>query len=317
MKKTTAAIAASSIGVLAAGGAAAAPATAMPADDCTTVSQHTVTTGTLDADWYMDCVPQYGFGKAEFTIESTDLDFPEGLNLENATATSNVPETAGAYFGTTLEDGAFESLGMLDGASATSHGYRSYFVRLIDSVGSVPLTSIPTATCTGAFTHAYAINFAATTTTFTQVVDGVTWTFPITYPAATQYAAFTPNTTTGAPSGAICMWTSGGAQYIPTSDDLWPGAALYLTHDNDGSTLLDFSTSARLNLGTYTGTHVAVAPDPDPEPEPEPGVAAPAPTTPYKLAATGVDVTAPVVAGGALALLGAGLLFARRRRAAR
>ena len=93
MKKSLAFVGASALGLVAAT-AAASPAMAIgdTTEPCTDMDAQVAATGNLTANWYQDCVPQYGLGKAEFTIVADEND-PSVAVPDEFVTLDQIPET--------------------------------------------------------------------------------------------------------------------------------------------------------------------------------------------------------------------------------
>ncbi|TPX00861.1 hypothetical protein FJ656_30585, partial [Schumannella luteola] len=111
MRKTTALLSAGTIGVVAVGAGAAAPAAAVVDTPCETFADHE-SIGDPSDNWYMECIPQYGLGKVEFTLDAPDSGFPDGFDPLTATR-SNSPDSSGvnpyfqgtgSFFGGSFDD---------------------------------------------------------------------------------------------------------------------------------------------------------------------------------------------------------------------
>jgi LPXTG-motif cell wall-anchored protein len=215
MKKSLAALGATVLGVTGALVASAAPAGAQPAPaplPCNTAVAHNVSRTAGDpsaADWYMDCIPQYGMGKAEFTTSAPSGEtFPAGYSLTDGkqTVTSSTPTAAQveAYFGTFYAQvhntssptytGAFINLTEdVSDSTATSQEYQ-------EAGGDAPMTVAFPITSVGKLTGGlpaacspdgetyqgeYVIHYAPVTTTFAEVIADKTYTTTVTLTAPT------------------------------------------------------------------------------------------------------------------------------------
>ena len=187
MKKTSAVIAVTTLGVVSAAAGVAAPAVADPVTTpCADITAH-VLADPLPDNWYMPCVPQYGLGKAEFTIEST-TDFPdEFLSLVDAsvTTTSTVDE---AVIGAYVQGGGPVPMvdpGPLLSETPTTQTYSARIVAPVTGVDVVAPVDLPAeivAQCdpTGWTTPIYRATYGSLSTTFAQTIDGVPWNFTVT-----------------------------------------------------------------------------------------------------------------------------------------
>jgi len=262
----------------------------------------------------MDCTPLYGVGKAEFTISSGDVDFPADFQTLDSTAVRSAATstTSGAAVDVYTSRPTSAPAGMMDlqapTTTATTQTYSSTVIVPIDRASLLRLDPVsPVGGCVGSvYNTAYSYATLATTTTFTQVAGGETWTYDITTPASTSYlylnlenaggtAAFDSTApqcaTDGTVAGTISVATP------PFGFTLVTGVKATNTF---GSTLSPFFGSSG-QLGTVS--RVAAAPAPAAV-EPAPG-----------LAATGTDVALPALLAAALLAAGASVtLLARRRR---
>jgi hypothetical protein len=206
VKKTIAAISASVLGIGGAVGAAASPASAVvPA--CSNSLQHEVNPTVSPTDsWYMECIPQYGMGKAEFTTTTDAANpFPDGYELDNGHQSVTSTPTASqvsAYFSAEATDagldptytGAFVDLSEDPTVStATSQVYDSadVFDGLAMTV-AYPIVAVGQATdglpaaCTpdgsgATYEGEYKVTFGPTTTHFSQTIDDVVHSVTVTY----------------------------------------------------------------------------------------------------------------------------------------
>jgi hypothetical protein len=328
LKKTIAAASAAFIGMV---GAVATGSSAQAADtvtvpgagnECTTSSQHTLS-ATADGTqgWYMDCVPQYGMGKAEFTITSENADhptrtFPTGFTLTDpstTTATTSDNETAiAAYFAPATFTGGFTEFTAQSATPDPTHtqGYDGFAAFPIVSVVHTDISHLPT-DCTSAsqtYTGVYAVNFKPVTTTFTKTINGVVWKYVVTSTPQTLFLGlnFAAGAFTDAPQ---CAATGTNDVFAPSAAD--PNFQT-ITHDNATLGLGGLDT-----VDPFVGTFL---------PNANLGVIAPAadPVTPTasgpSLALTGINAAPAEWLGGGL--IAAGLLFlglrfagfSRRRR---
>ena len=154
MKKRTAIIGSSLLGVAAAV-AVAAPASAVGptiSTPCTNVEQHTLGVDG-GANWYMDCIPQYGAGKTEFSIAASASDptatFPTGFEPltgsdVTTTATVDTPDGAAPYFDVTAPTKGFIQFGEdVADSTASVQEYDGLMLYRIASVQSIATTSLP------------------------------------------------------------------------------------------------------------------------------------------------------------------------------
>jgi hypothetical protein len=318
MKKTVAAIGASVLGLSGAVVAASAPASAAePA--CTNVSQHTVSaTADGSQDWYMDCIPQYGLGKAEFTITTTSPDgFPGGYDLSDGhqTVTSNVDTAAAAaYFGQNpaTAAGGFLNLGAASPATSTSETYgggdsSQHAIFPIASVGklatALPASCFPNTETPETYEGIYVVKFKPTTTTFTETIGGKTVTATVTATAAPLELGL--NFVGGALDSTAPLCAASGGVVLEADNAEATG---WSTLEMDEATLNSFMTQSldpsadgsTVDLGTFAAT----VGDPTVT---TPPTSTTTTTSEPSLAFTGVDPVPAGVTGGSL--LAAGLAF--------
>ncbi len=148
--------------------------------------------------YVLPCVPQFGLGKIEFTIDS-DHDLPQGFALEESLATAvtddfdiyDVVDYVGVNSGevSVQSPSAFQSIYRVDDRSdPTSATYQALLILPLESVDVVPLADLPAA-CTGTYTHAYRISAASRTTTLSGQTGLTAWSIPITVtPTPIQFA---------------------------------------------------------------------------------------------------------------------------------
>lgn len=189
MKTSTAMATASIMGV---GLATLSGAPAQAADvtvDCTSVSEHQPSATASADNWYMDCVPQYGLGKVEFTIDS-EVDFPDAfvpLNDPSVVSSSvNTGLAASTYFDATPPPAGFVSLSE-ESATPTTRVYGGSMMFAISSVSSILVSELPAACGIGPFTNAYRVEYLPATVTFTQTIDGQVWTYVVQYTPSPLY----------------------------------------------------------------------------------------------------------------------------------
>ncbi len=322
MRKTTALLSASTLGVVAVAAGAVAPASAdiITEPKCETFEDHlSDDLMAVDTDWYMECVPQYGLGKAEFTLEAPDSGLPDDFDLLTASRT-NSPDASGIapyyedFFGDTDEpldawinpieveesDPGVLRVGAMLVAPVSSVG------RLDEAPAAVgaacELESYPE----GTESITFVSNFAPVTTTFSFVgADGVTYEAPVTAtPDPTYYVFIEPSDADPeATEPIVCITDT--HQTASTESEEGPSVAFvglltvppYVWFEEivEGSDELP-------GLGSF---RFAAVDDGSAEPQPEP-----------ELAATGSENAVPLaIAAGVLGGLGALLFaFSRRRR---
>ena len=325
MKKTSAVVAVTTLGVASVAAGAAAPALADPVTTpCADVSEH-VLADPLPDNWYMPCVPQYGIGKAEFTIESSTA-FPDGfldLDDDGVTKTSAVdPAVIGAYLQT--DSLPMISAGTRISATPTTQTYSAQLVAPITGVDVVdPLDLDPAiaAECdpTGWTTPIYRATYGEVSTTFSQNIDGVAWDFTVhgTPPPSYFFLQFDPLAAVGFP---VLPWAV--PPVAPNSPFCVTDGEHTLAGSADDGGVIDVQDIMSIEAG-FVPPFAMLIPvdfiDPDADvPLPDLGTFALTPADP-QLAATGIDAAPYLISAGALG--GLGILFAvlgyRRRRAAR
>lgn len=183
MKKSMAVASASAmgLGMVALGGAGAA--TAAPVTElCTDATEHEYSTVELGDNWFMDCIPQYGMGKAEFSISSAEPLPPAFLPLDDpgvASVFSGNGPAAAAYFGDPSAPFGFVELNN----AGDPLQYTGKPIFPISAVGAIDPLTLPTS-CQGdtySYGNAYSVTYAPVAVTFTQVIDGVEWSVDVTY----------------------------------------------------------------------------------------------------------------------------------------
>jgi hypothetical protein len=317
MKKTVAAIGASVLGLSGAVVAASAPASAVE-PECTNVSQHVVSASADGSqNWYMDCVPQYGMGKAEFTITTTSPDtFPSGYSLTDGhqTVTSNVDSAAAdTYLGldSASTDGAFYRLDDLSD-STTSQTYGSASdtqegIFPVQSVGKLttplPAGCFPDTEAPETYEGAYVVTFKPTTTTFTETVNGQTYTATVkATPAPLELGL---NFSEGALDSSAPLCAVDGSS-VAQGDDSEDGAWGTISMDEAtlGSGIATFTLDPALSDVSDLGSFAVTVGDPTVT---TPPTSTTTTTSEPSLAFTGVDPVPAGVLGGSL--LAAGLAF--------
>lgn len=333
MKKSVALVGVSVLGlagaVSGATGVQAAPV--LPAL-CTNAGQHTLSaTATAGADWYMDCVPQYGLGKAEFTIHSSAAQLPTGfvaLNDPSVTVTSTTPPAPPAYFGS-APSGDFIGV-VKQSEDASSQTYSAHYVAPVLGVAPILPSALPTG-CNpdvNVYNSAYAVSYGATSTTFTQTTPaGITSTVAISIPARTLYLGFSivgNLFNTGAAACASDLITTNFAANstdanfaIATRDHATVGQSAGTVNPEDTFDPLGLTLDPVVNGGVFPSTPTqlgtfALVSTATPVTPASPVVAVtPQPT----LAATGQNPAVNAALGALFLALGVGLsLIARRRR---
>jgi hypothetical protein len=215
VKKTAAAFAATAFGAVSGGVLVGSPAQAMPSDLCDAYTDHEITDdGSLDADWYMECVPQFGAGKVEFTIAS-DMDFPPGyvadLTDPAVTAETNLDVGSATEYGLTPEHGAFQDIRIAEERSDATD-YEGSMVAPITRVRSVAVSALPEA-CDGEdYANAYRVDYGSVSTTFTQDIDGEPVSTEIDVTPAPLFLGFTADPDEGQAeyAEAVCAASEDG-----------------------------------------------------------------------------------------------------------
>ncbi len=193
MRPSVALASASAVGLVAAAGGAAAPAFAddVVTTPCANISDQASIAFAPHDNWYMDCIPQYGLGKAEFTIES-DVPYPdEFLHLDDPgveTSTNLDSAALTAYFGALpVPNSSVLGTALLD-ETDSSQRYAGAWIAPITSVGAVDQSTVPTdhpeiaAAChldEVTYVSAYRASYGPSTTTFHQVIGGQDWDYTI------------------------------------------------------------------------------------------------------------------------------------------
>lgn len=211
MKKTLAAVGASIVGVAGALVAAAAPAAAepTPAPACTdALNDHVVDSTPTTGNWYMECVPQYGMGKAEFSITAPARGFPAHYSLTDGhqTVVTSSPTAAQveSYFDHLYTEdhsdpkytGSF--INLTEDTSASTATTQVYDQATGDRpmTAAFPITSVtkittglPAACTPGGETYdgEYAVTYAPSTTTFSQTIGTKVYKTTVTLTSPTLY----------------------------------------------------------------------------------------------------------------------------------
>ena len=160
-----------------------------------------------NTNWFNICIPQYGRGKAEFTITS-DVDFPadfKDLTDPSVSVSSEFDAAPSvAYFSESPTNVPYDELTKVSG-DARSQTYRFDGVGVhvkIAGVESIPTSSLPTACTADGYTYAnaYKVTFDPTTVRFDQVVGGEHWTYNIVVAPDPIYLGMTPYVFSPGPS---------------------------------------------------------------------------------------------------------------------
>ena len=330
MTKPLAALGVSVLGLGAVAAGAAPAAAEPPRPDCATIDEQLAVGELRDGVWYHDCLPQYGLGKVEFTIvpdeDDPTAEFPEGfVALDNAddpgsgiTMSTTVDTAAMAAYWEEPEGTVIPPISpvRLVVGTENSQTYTASVIAPIASAGPAYEESTPAvvddACDIGDWTRAWVARYEPIDTTFTQVVDGVDWSFTITAQSNPTYVVIstlseavciTDGETTSVFSiagaqtslGRIAPFRSALESGFPVSTE----AILDLDTDAIDTGAIDaaeIGSSGYYDIGVF---------DRDPNPTPQ-------------LAATGSDSSVTLVAGGVAVLGGALLgmfgLLGRRRR---
>jgi LPXTG-motif cell wall-anchored protein len=303
---------------------AAAPASAdiITEPRCDTFNDHvSFAEPDLDGDWYMECVPQYGLGKAEFTLEAPDAGFPAGFDPLTADRV-DTPDSSGLtpYFGDVVSDPEDPDEAIVpnwvtpvavdDASTPESQVLQALVFAPVASVGSLDVTPDEVlAACSVGDSTPY-ITFVSTyspvTTTFSFTDGGVTYSAPVTITPDPTYYLFS-----GDPldedGSSICVTdsrqTASGSLTGPITSVAIVGLFTvppFVWFEGLDSQEPDAELDNLPDLGTFAFAAPAVDDEGDPTPE---------------LAATGAETAPFGIAAGILAGAGALLFaFSRRRR---
>lgn len=314
MKKTFAALGATAVGFAVVGAGAAAPAAAADTTEpCEFLSEQFTATGHITDNWYQDCVPQYGLGKAEFTIVADEdnpaTDFPaefvalNELPSSEITVTSSTSDIAAmaTYFDTFAD--AFAPI-TPENVTDSGVGYQTYSTSVIapvTSIGAVADEDVPddvAADCNvGVTTYGggWLATFGAVDTTFAQTINGEPWNYTITATPKPMYYFGTIDTLPI--TGDWCV--SNGDFVITSASTPEPDVLGSYLFALVWPTPVSFEGEALTSLGTFARDSQPVVPA-------------------EVLADTGVDGTPLIFAAGAFTAFGIALLgftsFASRRR---
>lgn len=218
MKKTLAALGASVLGL----GVVAVPATtaaaAPPIEPCENVLDQLESVGDFNEVWLGDCVPQYGLGKAEFTIvadeDNPTAQLPEGFtDLNDAFISEDSPVVASttldtaaieAYFFDTEAQGVMPITAIaLDDETPESQTYIAFTVVPVASTGMATEENTPAdvvSACEVSWpgpeedlsdSIGWFATFHPVDTTYTQTVGGTEWIYEITAQSNPSYFFFT------------------------------------------------------------------------------------------------------------------------------
>lgn len=310
MRKTTALLSASTLGVVAVAAGAAVPASAdiITEPRCDVFGDHLTTMPDLsdpDVDWFMACVPQYGVGKAEFTLDGPDVGFPDGFDLLTADSVSS-PDASGlaAYYGDADFDAWVIPFQVEDPDAASLRVIGTVFAP-VTSVGRLDETPPAVAEAcevdAAATVHVFVSYYAPVTTTFSVVgSDGVTYSAPVTLtPDPTYYVV---EETDDPADPALCV-TDSSATFKDSGSGIGLGQiGMIMVPPYVWFAALEESPDAESLFGLLPdlGTFAFAAPAPQVQPQ---------------LAATGAENVLPLAIGaGVLGVLGTVLFVVARRR---
>lgn len=316
MKKTLALLGAGTLGV-AAGGAGVLPAAADATVECETIADHNVTTESDPGNWFMDCIPQYGLGKAEFTIvpdlDDPSAEFPEGFADLDATppvsyTTTTDLDALHAYFGDEFPAPILPSTLISDAPNEQEWG--ALVIAPVTGVAAVTGPDIPDSVRLACdldeleYGGGWVATFGAVDTTFTQDIDGESWSFEVTgTPAPVFYFGTIVGDDQGAEISTGDPWciADGFGSFSNAAGGAVPGEFVNTLFGLVYHGLPDETEEVFPTFGTF-GRFQAAPPAP-------------------ALAATGAgDPLAPMIAGGVLALFGTALVgltgLLRRRKQA-
>lgn len=322
MKKTFAAIGATALGCAVVGSGAVAPASAADTTTpCTDANAQVAATGNLTDNWYQDCVPQYGLGKAEFSIVADEddptVEFPADFvpldELPDSAVTVTTPTDVaalGTYFAATPDVFIAPILPAdSDLTDPTTQLYLAAVFAPVTSIAAVADADVPTGVAAECdpdgtlFATQWRATFAPVETTFSQSIDGEPWNYTIkATPLPTYFfGTFTDGLDDWCLSDGI--HTLSAAEVGASSGEQFFALVFHSLPD-----IAVDESLAIFDLGTF-GRDVD-----------EPVVPVVPPVVPQQLAATGVDATPLAIAGGAFAAFGVLMLWltrlAQRRRRA-
>lgn len=327
MKKRTAIIGSSVLGVAAAV-AVAAPANAIGptiTTPCTNVEQHVLGT-TGGTNWYMDCIPQYGAGKAEFSIAASASDptatFPTGFeplsdSAVPATASVDTPAGAAPYFAVSAPTKGFLTLEEdTADSTASKQTYEGVMIYKIASVQSVAISSLPAdcATTGDPYLSAWEVTYEPATVTYDETVGGDKYQYTVTSAPQPLFLGLpldpaADNGFNGSATASFCA--SDGTNFIQAEEDSVQAEYIYFAH----ATVSTDDASEAISLAPYPDF------DEDSAGFPSTGLLGTFdPTVTPILATTGVDPMPAGLFGTGLAILGAGAVVTtslRRRRSRR
>lgn len=200
MKKSMAVASASALGVgMVAFGAVPGAAADDVTTPCTSVDDHDPSENEFFDNWLMDCVPQFGMGKAEFTVTS-DYSLPDDflpLDDPGVTVTYSGDATAAAdYFGVSGQPAGWWNLTLDSPPGSDPLHYLANPIVPVSGVGAAELGDLPASceTDSNSYTHIYRADYEETSWVFEQTAGGFDWSVTVTLPATTVFLAFTRDT---------------------------------------------------------------------------------------------------------------------------
>lgn len=304
--KTSAALATTSIMGLGLATLGAMPAQAADVTTlCDDVYDHEPGGTTVSDNWYMECVPQYGLGKVEFTVDS-EVDFPAGFaSLDDPSVTSvstNTGPEASEYMNSTFPVAGFTELEETD-PQPRQRSYQGLMMFAISGVSAMDVSELPDDCGAGPYAYAFRVDYLPATVTFTQTIDGVVWTVVVTYTPSPLYLGlnFADDDPIDFDWGAVQCASSDTGTLVGQPDDFSQDIVL-----GAHASYLEFSSV----LGSLSPFPTA-----DPDDDPIGVLGSFAATTPQpELAETGVESGGLGLAGGLSILVGSMLAFFWRRR---
>lgn len=231
--------------------ASATGAQAVAQTDCATLTDYQtsmIPTFTSQYDnWITSCLPQFGIGKAEFTV-SSDVDFPSDFKpLSDAAVTVSTnwaTSQLNSYMGNEVTDRTRLSIARLDNGSNN----RSQSYRIGDGGNLTPfpihsITRVSTATVTAAagcnnpsfpYTDAFIIDYDPLDITFTQEAGGEIWSTMVTINPDDVQVGFVIDDS-GVKTGtdaSLCVLRGNMVYASHNSEDFFPTATDVLSNLN-------------------------------------------------------------------------------------
>lgn len=311
MKKSMVLAGASAVGVgMVAFGAAPGAVAADVTVPCDTVDDHNVTSGTLYDNWFMDCVPQFGAGKAEFTVTSTYTLPGDFLPLDDPGVTSTYSGDAAAaadYFGVSGMPAGWLNL-MMAPPGGDPLEYVGNPIVPISGVGPALASDLPAAceTDSNNYSHIYRVDYPETSWQFEQSAGGFEWSVTVTHPATTVFLALSLDTPTldNEPFDDSAMCLTDGTTTTFGLYNQMPETLLVMTWP---FWFEDNSTAISPLLLSESGPDPDLGDFPLARSSPAGGGSGPG------LADTGAEVSPLLLSAGAIALLGGAALLAITR----